>query len=73
MTAEQIGRSSKLIKPDFEVFRMKDRESVLELCSEAFVKKNEEMMKSKIRRALIVESTALTYITERSNLEMNFI
>ena len=30
-------------------------------------------MKAKIRRALIVESTALTYITERSDLEMNFI
>ena len=55
------------------MFRIKDRDSVLDLCSETFVQKNEAMVQAKIKRALIVEAIALTHITERSDLEMNFI
>lgn len=72
-TAENIGRSCKLIMPDFEVFRIKDRASVAEYCSEAFVLKNEAMVKAEKRRALIVEATALTVILEQPEFEMNFI
>ncbi len=36
-TAENIARSCKLIKPEFEVFRLKTRQDVAKFCSNEFV------------------------------------
>ena len=42
-------------------------------CSNEFVGQNENLMQTKKKRAMIVENTALSYITEFAELEMNFI
>ena len=72
-TAENIARSCRLIKSDFEIYRIRTREHVEEFCSEEFIRKNDEMIKNHKRRALIVEAPALISITERADLEVNFI
>ena len=36
-TAENIARACKLIKPDFEVFRLKTKSDVAKYCSNEFV------------------------------------
>ena len=72
-TAENIARSCKLIKPDFEIFKLRTPTQVADFCSKAFIERNENLMRQKKRRALIVEATALTSITEKPELEMNFI
>ena len=36
-TAENIARSCQLIKPEFEVFRLKTRQDVAKFCSNEFV------------------------------------
>lgn len=72
-TAENIGRSCQLIKSDFEIYRIRTREQVEQFCTEEFARKNEQLMKSKKKRALIIEATALTLLTERLDLEINFI
>lgn len=72
-TAENIARSCQLIKSDFEVFRLKDAKDVKTYCSSEFVEQNENLMTSQKKRAMIVENTALSLITERDDFEMNFI
>ena len=63
-TAENIGLSCELIKDDFEVFRLKNKQDVAMYCSNEFVAKNESLMALKKKRAMIVENAALSYIME---------
>ena len=63
-TAENIARSCKLIKPEFEVYRLKDKKDVAKYCSTEFFEQNEKLMSSHKPRAMIVENTALAFITE---------
>lgn len=42
-------------------------------CSNEFVSQNENLMASKKRRAMVIENTALSFITEVSEYEINFI
>lgn len=72
-TAENIARSCQLIMPDFEVYRMKTQQDVAKYCSNEFVEKNEDMMSTKKRRALIVENLALSFITEYEQYQLNFV
>ena len=39
-TAENIGESCKLIKPDMELHRLSDLENVKEFCTQQMVEKN---------------------------------
>ena len=43
-TAEHIARSCLLIKPEFEVFRLKNKQDVAKYCSNEFVMQNESLM-----------------------------
>jgi magnesium-transporting ATPase (P-type) len=43
-TAENIARACKLIKPEFEVFRLKGRQDVAKYCSNEFVEQNENLI-----------------------------
>ena len=72
-TAENIARSCQLIKSDFEVFRLKDVKDVRKYCSNEFVEQNENLMSTKKKRAMIVENTALSFITNSEDFEMNFV
>ena len=36
-TAENIAKSCKLIKPEFEIFRLKNKADVVKYCSNKFV------------------------------------
>ena len=72
-TAENIARSCRLIKSDFEVFRLKDKQDVARFCSSQFIEVNERLIQEKKRRAMIIENTALSHITEVKSFEMNFI
>ena len=72
-TAENIARSCQLIKPEFEVYRLKDKKDVAKYCSNEFVTQNENLMTTQKKRAMIVENTALSYITEIADYEMNFV
>lgn len=42
-------------------------------CSNDFAEQNESLMSTQKKRALIVENTALSYITEVADYEMNFV
>ena len=59
--------------PDFEVYRMKTQQDVAKYCSNEFVEKNEDMMSTRKRRALIVENQALSFITEYEQYQLNFV
>ena len=72
-TAENIAKSCKLIQDGFEVYKLRTREQVEHFCSEQFIQQNEEMMAQNKKRALIVEAPALLIITEKPELEINFI
>ena len=63
-TAENVARSCKLIKPEFEVYRLKDKADVAKYCSNEFVQQNENLMSTQKKRAMIIENTSLSFITE---------
>lgn len=43
-TAENIARSCKLIKPDFEIYKLRTPTQVADFCSKAFVERNETLI-----------------------------
>ena len=55
------------------MFRLKDVKDVRKYCSNEFVEQNENMMSTKKKRAMIVENTALSFITNSEDFEMNFV
>ena len=72
-TAENIAKSCKLIQPDFEIYRLKDKKDVNLYCSDEFVQKNESLMDTGKSRAMIVENTALSSIMDDPDMKINFI
>ena len=72
-TAENIARSCSLIKPNFEVFRLKTKQDVAKYCSDEFIILNDGMIADKKQRAMVVENTALSYITEYEKFQLNFV
>ena len=72
-TAENIAKSCKLIQPDFEIYRLKDKKDVNLYCSDEFVQRNESLMDTGKSRAMIVENTALSSIMDDPDMKINFI
>ena len=73
-TAKNIGASCKLInlKTD-EIYELRTKSDVAKICSVMGVSKNEQLMRERKRRVLIVQNEALATITSIDQFRTNFI
>ena len=62
-TAKNIGASCKLIQKGDLTYELKSKQDVAQICSANGILKNEQLMKEKKRRVLIVQNEALASIT----------
>jgi magnesium-transporting ATPase (P-type) len=54
-TAENIATSCSLIKEDMEIYRIRNIDDTIQVCSENFVKKHRERIEAGERCAIVFE------------------
>ena len=72
-TAKNIGMSCKLIQKDDTLYELRKKKDVAELCSQLGIEKNEQLMREKKRRVIIVQNEALATISSNVEFRQNFI
>ena len=72
-TAKNIGMSCKLIQKDDTLYELRKKKDVAELCSQPGIERNEQLMREKKRRVVIVQNEALATISSNVEFRQNFI
>ena len=72
-TAKNIGASCKLIQKGDMIYELRTKQDVTQVCSVMGVSKNEQLMREKKRRVLIIQNEALATITNVDQFRANFI
>ena len=61
-TAENIGFSCKLIDPSFHMFKIRTKEDAMAFLTQETRDQSLKLMKEGVKRAIIIEATALVKI-----------
>ena len=72
-TAKNIAASCKMTQRDDELYELRSKSDVQKICSSKGVMRNEQLMKLKKRRAIVVQNEALAYISNDDRYRQNFI
>ena len=72
-SAKNIGASCRLIQKGDVTYELKSKQDVALVCSAAGIQQNEQLMREKKRRVLIVQNEALATITAVDQFRTNFI
>ena len=72
-TAKNIAASCKLLQKDDIIYELRNKKDVSNICSIAGIQRNQELIKDRKRRAIVVQSEALAMISNDNNFRSNFI